>query len=159
MGGRSIGGRSTEVVPKILIWVTYLYFTYGHLVYFMAIWYILWPFGIFYGHLVYFMAIRYILWPFGIFYGHLVYFEVIRYIFHALVWKIWRPKVKVLYVSIEWKLQPGNNNNGDNCWRQIWKKMKIFSPQAENNVKGLTHMYVYIMKLGFYFRPRGQGVT
>jgi hypothetical protein len=30
----------------------------------MAIWYILWPFGIFYGHLVYFMAIWYILWPF-----------------------------------------------------------------------------------------------
>jgi hypothetical protein len=38
----------------------------------MAIWYILWPFGIFYGHLVYFMAIWYILWSFGIFYGHLV---------------------------------------------------------------------------------------
>jgi hypothetical protein len=33
----------------------------GHLVYFMAIWYILWPSGIFYGHLLYFMAI----WPFG----------------------------------------------------------------------------------------------
>jgi hypothetical protein len=47
----------------------------------MAIWYILWPFGIFYGHLVYFMAIWYILWPFGIFYGHLVYFLVIWYIF------------------------------------------------------------------------------
>jgi hypothetical protein len=30
---------------------------YGHLDYFMDIWYILWPFGIFYGH-------------FGIFYGH-----------------------------------------------------------------------------------------
>jgi hypothetical protein len=28
--------------------------------------------GIFHGHLVYFMAIWYILWPFGIFYGHLV---------------------------------------------------------------------------------------
>jgi hypothetical protein len=28
----------------------------------MAIWYILWPFGIFYGHLVYFMAIWYIVW-------------------------------------------------------------------------------------------------
>jgi hypothetical protein len=26
---------------------------------------ILWPFCIFYGHLVYFMAIWYILWPFG----------------------------------------------------------------------------------------------
>jgi hypothetical protein len=29
-------------------------------------------FGIFYGHLVYFVAIWYILWPFGIFYGYLV---------------------------------------------------------------------------------------
>jgi hypothetical protein len=33
------------------------------LVYFMAIWYFLWPFGIF-------MAIWYFLWPFGIFCGH-----------------------------------------------------------------------------------------
>jgi hypothetical protein len=53
---------------------------YGHLVYFMAIWYILWPFGIFYGHFVYFMSISYIEWPFGILYGHLVYFKVIWYI-------------------------------------------------------------------------------
>jgi hypothetical protein len=30
----------------------------------MAIWYILWPFGIFYDHLVNFMDIWYILWPF-----------------------------------------------------------------------------------------------
>jgi hypothetical protein len=42
----------------------------GLLEYFTAIWYILWPFGIFYGHLVF-------LWPFGIFYGHLVYFVAI----------------------------------------------------------------------------------
>jgi hypothetical protein len=51
------------------------------LVYFIAIWYILWPFGIFCGHLVYFVAIWYILWPFGIFCGHLVQFMVIWYIF------------------------------------------------------------------------------
>jgi hypothetical protein len=50
------------------------------LLYFMAIWYILWPFCIFYGHLVYFMAILYILWYFGIFYGTLVYFMVLWYI-------------------------------------------------------------------------------
>jgi hypothetical protein len=38
------------------------------LVYFMAIWYILWPFGIYcYGHLVYFVAIWYTSWLFGIF--------------------------------------------------------------------------------------------
>jgi hypothetical protein len=36
------------------------------LVYFMAIWYILWPFGIFYGHLVYFMANLCIFLRFGI---------------------------------------------------------------------------------------------
>jgi hypothetical protein len=41
---------------------------YGHLVYFVAIWYILWPLGIFCSHWVYFVAIWYILWPFGIFY-------------------------------------------------------------------------------------------
>jgi hypothetical protein len=40
-------------------------------------WYILWPFGLLYGHLVYYMAIWYmyymaiwyIKWPFGILYG------------------------------------------------------------------------------------------
>jgi hypothetical protein len=51
------------------------------LVYLMAIWYILWTFGIFYGHLVYFMDIWYILWAFGIFYEHLVYFVLIWSIF------------------------------------------------------------------------------
>jgi hypothetical protein len=55
------------------------------LVYFMAIWYILWLFGIFYGYLVYFMAIWYILWLFRIFYGYLVYFMA--------VWSILRPFV------------------------------------------------------------------
>jgi hypothetical protein len=35
---------------------------FGHLVYFVAIWYILWPIGIFCGHLVYFVTIWYILW-------------------------------------------------------------------------------------------------
>jgi hypothetical protein len=38
---------------------------------FTAIWYSLWPFGIFYGHLVNFMAIWYVLC------GHLVYFCVV----------------------------------------------------------------------------------
>jgi hypothetical protein len=40
--------------------------------------------GTFYGHLVYFMAIWYSLWSFGIFCGHLVYFMVIWYIFSPL---------------------------------------------------------------------------
>jgi hypothetical protein len=38
------------------------------LVYFMTIWSILLPFGLFYCHLVYFIAIRYILWLFIIFF-------------------------------------------------------------------------------------------
>jgi hypothetical protein len=36
--------------------------------------------GIFFGHLIYFVDIWYILWTFGIFCGHLVYFVDIRYI-------------------------------------------------------------------------------
>jgi hypothetical protein len=60
----------------------------------VGIYYILCPFGLFYGHLVYFMAIWYIftvllcwsiLRPSGILYGHLVYFVVIWYIFPVLV--------------------------------------------------------------------------
>jgi hypothetical protein len=40
--------------------------------------------GIFNGQLVYFTAIWYILWLFGIFYGHWLYFVVIWYIFPRL---------------------------------------------------------------------------
>jgi hypothetical protein len=40
---------------------------YGHLVYFMAIWCILWPSGIFCGHLVYFVIIWCIFPRFGMF--------------------------------------------------------------------------------------------
>jgi hypothetical protein len=50
---------------------------YSHLVYFTAIWFILWPFGLFYGHL-------FILWSFGIFVGHLVYFVAIWYIWYKI---------------------------------------------------------------------------
>jgi hypothetical protein len=39
----------------------------------VAIWYILWQFGIFCGRLVYFVAIWYILWLFGIFFPVLVH--------------------------------------------------------------------------------------
>jgi hypothetical protein len=34
-------------------------------IYFVAIWSIFRPFGMFYGHLIFFTAIWYILWPFG----------------------------------------------------------------------------------------------
>jgi hypothetical protein len=40
--------------------------------------------GIFYGHLVYLIAIWYILWPFGTFCGHLIHFVVIWYMFSRL---------------------------------------------------------------------------
>jgi hypothetical protein len=46
---------------------------YDNWVHLIAIWYILWLFGIFCGHLLYFMVIWNILWSFGIFCGHLVY--------------------------------------------------------------------------------------
>jgi hypothetical protein len=42
---------------------------------FMAMWYILWPCGIVYGLVVYFVAIWSILLTFGIFCGHVVYFS------------------------------------------------------------------------------------
>jgi hypothetical protein len=52
--------------------------------------------GIFFGHLVYFIDIWYLLWTFGIFYGHLVYFMDIWYIITPLWYvvprKIWQPR-------------------------------------------------------------------
>jgi hypothetical protein len=38
---------------------------YGHMVYFAAIWYILWPFGTFCGHLVFFIVVWCIFYRFG----------------------------------------------------------------------------------------------
>jgi hypothetical protein len=40
----------------------------------MAIWYVLWPSGMFYGHLACFMAIWHVLGLFVTFKGNLVYF-------------------------------------------------------------------------------------
>jgi hypothetical protein len=51
------------------------------LIYFVAIWHILLPFGIFCCHLIFFVAIWYILWLFGIFYTF--WYIVLR--------KIWQP--------------------------------------------------------------------
>jgi hypothetical protein len=47
---------------------------YGHLVYFTAIWYILWQFGTLYGYSVHYMVIWYIIWLFGTLYGYLVHY-------------------------------------------------------------------------------------
>jgi hypothetical protein len=46
------------------------------LVYFMAIWSILWPFGLFYGH-------------FGLFCGYLVYFSPFWYVAPRKSWQSW----------------------------------------------------------------------
>jgi hypothetical protein len=68
----NLGKFWSDLQFKMLVYVIH-----SHLVYFMTIWYILWPFGLFCGHLVYFVAIWYILWPFDIFCGHLIYFVAI----------------------------------------------------------------------------------
>jgi hypothetical protein len=47
--------------------------------------------GIFHGHLVYFMAIWYILWPYGIDYGYLLHCPQFWYV---LPRKIWQPCFK-----------------------------------------------------------------
>jgi hypothetical protein len=47
--------------------------------------------GLFYVPLVYFIAIWYILWPSGIFYCHLVYFCPFWYVIQR---KIWQPRLK-----------------------------------------------------------------
>jgi hypothetical protein len=51
-------------------------------IYVMAIWNILWRFGIFYDHLVHFVFIWYILYSFGTFCIHLVHFVFIWYILY-----------------------------------------------------------------------------
>jgi hypothetical protein len=56
---------------------------------FLAIWSILWSFGIVYGHLVYFMIIWNVVWPFGLFYGHLVY--LFFPFWYVVPKKIWQP--------------------------------------------------------------------
>jgi hypothetical protein len=58
--------------------------------YYMAVWYIIWPFGILYGHLVYNMAIWYIIWPFGILYGHLVYYMAINMVYFSRVGQLYQ---------------------------------------------------------------------
>jgi hypothetical protein len=58
------GCQKAYLVPKIQIWENFRGLAME-------------DFGLFYGHLVYFTAILYILWPLGIFCGHLVYFMVI----------------------------------------------------------------------------------
>jgi hypothetical protein len=55
--------------PKVPIWVNFGV-------------YILYPFGQFLGHLVYFMALWFISWHFGLFYGFLAYFPSFGILYH-----------------------------------------------------------------------------
>jgi hypothetical protein len=59
----------------------------GYLVYLVGIWHIFWVFGIFLGYLVHFVAVWYILWLFGIFCGHLVFIPF----WYFVPSKIWQP--------------------------------------------------------------------
>jgi hypothetical protein len=68
-------------IPKIPVLV---YIFWKMLVYFMALW-------IFSGHLEYFTAIWYVLWPFGIFYGHFWSFGIIVRVWYVIPRKIWQP--------------------------------------------------------------------
>jgi hypothetical protein len=46
--------------------------------------------GIFYGRLVYLVAVWYSLWPFGIVYGRLLYFPVfVCYVGPRKIWQPW----------------------------------------------------------------------
>jgi hypothetical protein len=63
------------------------------LVYFMSIWFILHPLGMFYVQLVYFTAIGHILWTFGKASGYLVYFSPFWYVEAT---NIWQPRVSLV---------------------------------------------------------------
>jgi hypothetical protein len=54
---------------KVVTYITRLFVIfYSQLLYYIAIWYILWSFGTFCGHLVYFVVIWYNFSSFGMFY-------------------------------------------------------------------------------------------
>jgi hypothetical protein len=46
--------------------------------------------GIFYIHLVYFTALWYILWQFGTICGYLVYFSMFLYVVPRKIWQYWK---------------------------------------------------------------------
>jgi hypothetical protein len=54
---------------------------------------ILWSFGLFHCHLEYFMTIWYIVWPFGIFCGH---FGIFWYVVPRIIWQPWMPAASLL---------------------------------------------------------------
>jgi hypothetical protein len=56
--------------------------------------------GIFYGLLVYFTAIWYILWPFGILVGYWVYFLPFGYVVARKIWQPWLSSPKISTCSV-----------------------------------------------------------
>jgi hypothetical protein len=66
--------------PKISIWVNFGGLAIGDV-------------GIFYDHLVYFTAVWYILWSFGIFYGYLVHLSLIWFVVPKTIWQPCIPSV------------------------------------------------------------------
>jgi hypothetical protein len=67
--GGSFDGRCCHILWTFgILYDHLLYFTAIYVIYFMAIWYILWQFGIFDGYLVYFVKIWYIFSRFGMLY-------------------------------------------------------------------------------------------
>jgi hypothetical protein len=56
--------------------------------------------GIFHDHLEYFMAIWYNLWPFGIFCGHLLYISQLGKFGPR---KIWQPCVQLIFQTDQWQ--------------------------------------------------------
>jgi hypothetical protein len=63
---------------------------YGHLVYFVAIWYMYFvAISYIFVHLTYFVATWYILWSSGIVYGRLVYFVPFGKLYQMKIWQPW----------------------------------------------------------------------
>jgi hypothetical protein len=56
--------------------------------------------GIFCGHLVYFVAIWYIMWPFGICYGYLVSIFLFLYFVTRKIWQPWLADILVCSLSL-----------------------------------------------------------
>jgi hypothetical protein len=93
----------------------------------MALWYILWHFGIFYGTLVYFMALWYILWHFGIFFRHLVYFMALWYTYFVVSWYIVpQKKLATLLRHSHRNLSTRRRNRNLNTGRRMLKKGDFF---------------------------------
>jgi hypothetical protein len=85
----------------ILVFFEPLGIFYNYLVCFMAIWYILWSFGI------------YLLWSFGKYCGHLVYTYCGHLVYIVVIWYLYIVVIWYLYIVV--------------IWYRLWSFGKIFS--------------------------------